>query len=100
MKEILTSIKFDDGSEMLKITQYLISAFESSINNSSHLLVVNRALSQIRSATKLNELSTGIDQFNYLKDNRKALTTDKATNLPSQLENIVKRLLNKKRLNA
>ncbi len=100
MKEILTSTKFDDGSEMLKITQYLISAFESSINNSSHLLVANRALSQIRPATKLNELSTGIDQFNYLKDTRKALTTDEATDLPSQLENIVKRLLNKKRLNA
>ncbi len=100
MKEILTSTQFEDQSEILNITQRLISGFEGSINHSSHVLAANRAVSQVRPVSHLSELSTGIDQFNYLKENRKALTAEESSDLTSQLADTLKRLMNKKRLNV
>ncbi len=100
MKEILTGTQFDDEAEILKITQRLISGFEDSINHSSHVLAANRAVSQVRPISKLSELSTGIDQFNFLKENRKELMADEPAELLARLAATLQRLLNKNRLNA
>lgn len=99
LKEIVTATDFTDTLEINKITQRLISGFEGAINNRSHVLAANRALSQIRPATKLGELSGGIDQFNYLKAVREEVKGE-ATNLSLQLSHLLRRLLNKNRLNV
>jgi len=100
MKEIVTETQFDETAEMLKLTQRFISSFEVNINSRAHVLAANRALSQVKPLAKLGELSTGIDHFNYLKDQREILSTDDASELSQQLADMLKRLLNKQRLNA
>jgi len=100
MKEIMVHTQFDDAEEIYKITQRLISQFEAMINNGSHVLAANRALSQVRPLAKLGELSTGIDQFNYLKEKRNALSVEKAADLSHELSTMLQRLLNKQRLNV
>ena len=99
LKEIMTATDFTDTVEISKITQRLISGFEGAINSRSHILVANRALSQVRPATKLSELTSGIDQFNHLKTVREELKGD-ATDLSLKLTQLLHRLLNKNRLNV
>ncbi|MDZ7835567.1 MAG: hypothetical protein U5K84_09945 [Alkalibacterium sp.] len=84
--------------ELLKITQRLISNFENQVNFSSHALVANRALSQVKPAAKLNELLNGIDQFNYLKGIRDELKSD-SVELNLKLTQMLARLLTNDRLN-
>ena len=95
----MTATDFTDTVEISKITQRLISGFEGAINSRSHILVANRALSQVRPATKLSELTSGIDQFNHLKTVREELKGD-ATDLSLKLTQLLHRLLNKNRLNV
>jgi len=57
-------------------------------------------LSQVTPLAKLGELSTGIDHFNYLKDQRDTLSNDDASELSQALADMLNRLLNKQRLNA
>ena len=99
LKEIMSATNFTDTAEINKITQRLISGFEGAINNRSHVLAANRALSQVRPATKLGELTDGIDQFNYLKAVREGLR-EGTTDLSQQLTQLLSRLLNKNRLNV
>lgn len=99
LKEIMTTTDFTDLSEITKIIQRLISGFEGAINNRSQVLAANRALSQVRPSSKLNELTDGIDQFNYLKAVRDDLR-EGVTNLSQQLQSLLGRLLNKNRLNV
>ena len=99
MKEILLHTQFDNKGELLKITQRLISNFENQVNFSSHALVANRALSQVKPAAKLNELLNGIDQFNYLKGVRDELKSD-SVELNLKLTQLLARLLTKNRLNV
>ena len=98
-KEIMTATDFTDTAEISKITQRLISGFEGAINSRSHILAANRALSQLHPATKLNELTKGIDQFNHLKTIREEVK-ETATGLNDQLTFLLRRLLNKNRLNV
>src|SRR5699024_1765569 len=98
LKEVMTVTDFTDTTEISKITQRLISGFEGAINNRSHILAANRALSQIRPATKLGELTSGIDQFNHLKAIREEVK-EESTDLSLQLTHLLRRLLNKNRLN-
>lgn len=100
MKEIIVSTQFDDKVEIHKITQRLISNFEAVVNNSSHVLAANRALSQVKPLAKIGELSTGIDQFNFLKEKREELKDNHASGLSKELSNMLGRLLNKERLNV
>ena len=53
----------------------------------------------MRPATKLSELTSGIDQFNHLKTVREELKGD-ATDLSLKLTQLLHRLLNKNRLNV
>lgn len=99
MKEIALHTQFDNKAELLKITQRLISNFENKINFSSHGIVANRALSQVKPTAKLSELISGIDQFNYLKAVRDELKTD-ATELTDSLTQLLTKLMNKRRLNV
>ena len=98
-KEIMTATDFTDTAEISKITQRLISGFEGAINSRSHILAANRALSQLHPAIKLNELTKGIDQFNHLKTIREEVK-ETATGLNDQLTFLLRRLLNKNRLNV
>ena len=59
MKEIFVHTEFTNTNDILKLTQRFISGFESTINNASHRLVANRALSQVQPISKINEY-TGI----------------------------------------
>lgn len=99
MKEIMLYTEFSDTSEILKITQRLISDFEGTINFASHRLVANRALSQVKPISKLGEYTDGIDQFNYLKETRDQLTSESNDGIEEVFTNLLKRLLNKNRLN-
>lgn len=99
LKEIMTSTQFSDVSEISKIIQRLISGFEGAINNRSHVLVANRALSQVKPSAKLSELSTGIDQFNFLKATRDDLKEETSA-INDRLATLLTRLLNKNRLNV
>lgn len=99
LKEIMTSTEFTDLPEISKITQRLISGFENMINSRSHVLAANRALSQVRPSTKLNERTSGIDQFNYLKTVRESLREGK-TDISESMKALLGRLLNKNRLNV
>ncbi len=100
MKEIITNTQFDETTEIYKLTQRFISNFEGAINRQSHVLASNRALSQVKPSSKLNELSSGIDQFNFLKDKRATLKDDSSEELSQQLADMLARLLNKERLNV
>lgn len=99
MQEILCHTQFENKDDILKITQQLISNFERRINSSSHVLAANRALSQVKSSAKLNELISGMDQFLFLKDIRAALQSDKSKEATERIKQTVKGLLNKNRLN-
>ena len=99
MKEIMLHTNFENKAELLKIVQRLISNFENKINFSSHGIVANRALSQVKPAAKLGELTGGIDQFNFLKSVRDELKTD-STELTDRLSQLLTKLLNKQRLNV
>jgi len=99
MKEITLHTQFDNKAELLKITQRLISNFENKINFSSHGIVANRALSQVKPTAKLSERIGGIDQFNYLKTVRDELKKD-ATELTDSLTQLLNKLMNKRRLNV
>lgn len=99
LKEIMTTTEFTDLSEISKIAQRLISGFEGAINNRSHVLAANRALSQVRPSTKLSELTSGIDQFNHLKAVRDDLK-ESVMDLSQHLPQLLSRLLNKNRLNV
>lgn len=100
MKEIMAHTQFDDTSELLKITQRLISNFENKINYRAHALAASRALSQVKALAKLGELTDGIDYFNYLKSIRDELRGESSSDLPEQLVGALKGLLNKNRLNV
>lgn len=100
MKEILVYTEFSDHDEMIKLTQRFISDFELTIDHASHRLVANRALSQVKAISKLNEYSDGIDYFNALKGTREAFTNDEGNTISEKLEATLKRLLNKERLNV
>lgn len=100
MKEILVGTQFDHEGDIYKLTQRFISGFEGAINGQAHVLAANRAVSQVKPLAKLGEFSSGIDQFNFLKDARDALKEENANNLKTQLADMLARLLNKERLNA
>lgn len=100
MKEIFIHTEFTNTNDILKLTQRFISRFESTINNGSHRLVANRALSQVKPISKINEYTGGIDQFNYLKETRDALTNDAGEDIGEKLAAVLERLLNKERLNV
>ncbi|WP_027108439.1 insulinase family protein [Lacticigenium naphthae] len=99
MKEILFETKFDNIAELQKITQRLLSIFENKINFSSHSIVANRSLSQVKSVAKLNERVSGIDYFDFLKEMREELKTD-PSKLTGELTQLLNRLVNKNRLNV
>lgn len=99
MKEIMTATEFTDLPEMNKIIQRLISGFEGAINNRSHVLAANRALSQLKPSAKLSELTTGIDQFNFLKATRDDFK-EETSEISDRLVMLLNRLLNKNRLNV
>ncbi|MBM6613780.1 insulinase family protein [Desemzia sp. RIT804] len=99
MQEIMCHTQYEDDSEILKITQQLISQFERRINSGSHVLAANRALSQMKASAKLNEMVSGMDQFQFLKDIRTDLQSDQAGSVKHHITRILKRLLNKNRLN-
>ena len=99
LKEIITYTEFTDTTEIFKMTQRLLSYFEVAINNQAHILAANRALSQVRAAAKLGELTDGIEQFNFLKTVRDELNAGEDAALSSQLAQLLSRLLNKERLN-
>ncbi|HJE20325.1 MAG TPA: insulinase family protein [Aliicoccus persicus] len=100
MKEIITSTVFDETKEIYKLTQRFISNFEGAINGQSHMLATRRALSQVKPLAKLEELSSGIDQFNYLKESRDVLKAENVEALNTALSETLNRLLNKERLNV
>ena len=99
MKEIMTATEFTDLPEMNKIIQRLISGFEGAINNRSHVLAANRALSQLKPSAKLSELTNGIDQFNFLKATRDDFK-EETSEISDRLVMLLNRLLNKNRLNV
>ncbi|OJF97009.1 insulinase family protein [Alkalibacterium sp. 20] len=99
MKEIMLHTQFDKKAELLKITQRLLSNFEQKINFSSHAIVANRALSQVKPAVKISESINGIDQFNYLKVVRDELKSD-SIELNDKLTQLLTKLLNKRRLHV
>jgi hypothetical protein len=100
MKDILVGTQFDNTGEIYKLTQRFISNFEGAINGHAHVLAANRAISQVKPLAKLGELTSGIDQFNFLKDTRDTLKEEKTAELSQQLADMLNRLLNKERLNA
>lgn len=100
MKEIVSTTKFDNQSEILKLIQSYISDFEDRINFGAHVIAANRALSQVKPLSKLGEYLNGIDQFNYLKATRDELKADAESSLSKRLSEILEKLLNKRRLNA
>lgn len=101
MKEIMTSSQFTDQTELSKLTQRQISNFENMINNQAHVLVANRALSQVKTTSKLGELASGIDYFNYIKDIQEELkATSETISIADQLANLLDTLLNKNRFNV
>lgn len=100
MKEIVSTTKFDNQSEILKLIQSYISDFEDRINFGAHVIAANRALSQVKPLSKLGEHLNGIDQFNYLKATRDELKADAESSLSKRLSKILEKLLNKRRLNA
>lgn len=101
MKEIITATEFTDLSELNKLTQRQISNFESTINNQAHVLAANRALSQVKASAKLSELISGIDYFNYIKGIHSDLKNETSTTeIAQQLADVLKRLLNKNRVNV
>lgn len=99
-KEILTNTRFTDGTELLNVTQELISEFEDTIDYSSHVLAANRALSHIKASSKLGELINGIDQFNYAKDILSQLKLNNSAELADKLAALMVRLLNKARIDV
>ncbi|PRY84231.1 insulinase family protein [Alkalibacterium olivapovliticus] len=100
MKEIVTTTSFDNQGEILKLIQSYISDFENRINFGAHVIAANRALSQVKPLSKLGEHLNGIDQFNYLKATRDELKGDTASQLSTDLKQLLDKLLNKRRLNA
>src|SRR5699024_3896949 len=96
MKEILGHTVFDDRKEILKITQRLISNFEQAINFRAHTLAASRAVSHVKIAARLQELSGGIDQFNYLKSVREELREEDSDTLSEQLADTMQKLFSKK----
>ena len=99
MQEILSHTKFEEDGEILKIVQQLISQFERRINSGSHVLAANRALSQMKPSAKLNEMISGMDQFQFLKDIRTDLQSAKVEDVKEHIAHSLKQLLNKNRLN-
>lgn len=102
MREIMTATQFDDMAELIKLTQRQLSNFESAVNNQAHVLAANRALSQVKASAKLGEYSSGIEQFNFLKEIRDDLVEHEETpsNLSADLTAVLKRLMNKNRINV
>lgn len=100
LKEIIANTQFTDLTEIFKVTQRLISNFEAIVNSQAHILAANRALSQVKPAAKLEELTDGIDQFNYLKTVRSDLLEAESSKIGTDLAQMLERLLNKKRLNV
>lgn len=101
VKEIMINTQFTDLAEISKLTQVQISNFEAAINNRSHVLAANRALSQVKASSKLAEISSGIDYFNYLKIMNDELKENKENHsISEQLAKMLEKLLNKKRLNV
>lgn len=100
MKEIMTTTRFDNQSEILKQIQSYISDFENRVNFRAHVIAANRALSQVKPLSKLGEHLNGIDQFNYLKATRDELKAENESGLSTDLSALLDKLLNKRRLNA
>ncbi|WP_161879213.1 insulinase family protein [Alkalibacterium sp. MB6] len=100
MKDIVTDTQFDEQSDILKLTQRFISSFEQKVNFRAHTIAAVRALSQIKSVAKLEELTDGIDQFNYLKETRDGLQSNDFAKISQELALTLSRLMNKKRLNV
>lgn len=100
MQEILSHTTFEDDGEVLKIVQQLISQFERRINSGSHVLAANRALSQLKPSVKLNEMISGMDQFQFLKEIRADLQSGKTDSVKEQIVQTVSYLLNKNRFNV
>lgn len=100
MKEIVSTTKFDNQNEILKLIQSYISDFENRINFGAHVIAANRALSQVKPLSKLGERLNGIDQFNYLKATRDELKAETDSSLSSGLTQLLDKLLNKRRFNA
>jgi hypothetical protein len=100
MKEIVYHTEFDDQAEILKLTQRFISHFEMLIDNRANILATNRALSQIKPAAKLGERVSGIEQFNFLKDNRDLFRQSNAGTLVEKLSETLQRITTKERMNV
>lgn len=99
MQEILAHTTFEEDGDILKIVQQLISQFERRINSGSHVLAANRALSQMKPSAKLNEMISGMDQFQFLKGIRDDLQAGRADAVKERLTQTLSRLLNHNRLN-
>ncbi|MCW6666880.1 insulinase family protein [Aerococcaceae bacterium NML190938] len=97
---ILSGTQFDSSVDLLAVVQRAIANFEQAINYSAHALAINRALSQLSPFYKMNELVAGIDQFNHLKKIRDFLKEDGVREVVERLEQLMKKLWNKRRLNA
>ncbi|MGF3213554.1 insulinase family protein [Facklamia sp. P12945] len=99
MQEIMTSTLIEDQQEILRIIQELIAGFENRINFGAHVLALKRALSQYKPALKLEQMTSGIDFFNYLKECRDLLKEGKGDRLLDQLKTSYQKILNFNRLN-
>ncbi|MGX7108642.1 insulinase family protein [Facklamia miroungae] len=99
MKEIMTSTIINDQQEILRIIQELIAGFENRINFGAHVLSLKRALSQYKPALKIEEMTSGIDFFNHLKECRDLLKNNQADQLIDQLNASYQKVLNLNRLN-
>lgn len=100
MEEILCRTKWQATEDILNLTQSYISGFNRQIDFSSHALAASRAMSQVKVASKLNEQTSGLDQYHYLLQTRDSLKNKKSTELSKTLESLAKQLMNQQRMHA
>lgn len=100
MQEVLCHTKWNATEDILKLTQSYISGFDRQIDFSSHALAASRAMSQVKIASKLNEQTSGLDQYQYLLKTRDQLKNKEGAQLSKTLEILAKQLMNQQRMHA
>ncbi|MBG9983677.1 insulinase family protein [Aerococcaceae bacterium DSM 111022] len=100
MTESFKEIVINDKSKVMSIAQSLKAELEDQINYGAHVLSSNYALSQFSPTHALKDRTDGIGYFYYIKEVLNQLQDGKEATVFEALNNTLKMLFNKARINV
>lgn len=71
MREVLFSTKFEDEKRIRELLQMILSRQEMNLYDSAHLLLISRAMAQVSLYQRIQDLTSGLGYFLFLKNFKK-----------------------------